>query len=79
MNETQIHAARTEGLGRVDDFSGLLLSVPQAAAHLGIGVWALRGLIADKKLPVVRVGRAFYLRRATLAKWAEGAERFVRG
>jgi excisionase family DNA binding protein len=74
--DTQPQNGRLAGVG---DSTGLLLSVPQAAAHLGIGIWALRGLIADKRLPVVKVGRAFYLRRATLAKWAEGAERFVRG
>jgi len=37
-------------------------------------VWQLRGLIANGELPIVRVGRKLYLRRATLVRWAERAE-----
>ena len=59
--------------------SGLLLSIPDAGQFLGLTAWTVRGLIADRKLPVVQVGRKFFLRRAALMKWAEGAERWHRG
>ena len=52
----------------------VLLSVPAAAAFLGISVWQVRGLIAAGDLRVVKVGRKFYLRRKTLLRWAEVAE-----
>ena len=71
-------ASKIDRAGHGSGLSGLLLSVPDAARFLGIGKWALRGLIASRKVPVVKVGRAFYLRRAALTKWAESAERFVR-
>ena len=51
-----------------------MLSVPAAAAFLGISVWQVRGLIAAGDLRVVKVGRKFYLRRKTLLRWAEVAE-----
>lgn len=55
-----------------------LLSLPDAGALLGLTVWQLRGLIASRELPVVQVGRKFYLRRATLLRWAERAEAPIR-
>jgi excisionase family DNA binding protein len=55
----------------------LLLDLKGAASFLGVTVWQVRGLIADKQLPVVRVGRKFYVRRASAIRWAERAE--VRG
>jgi excisionase family DNA binding protein len=54
--------------------SSLLLSLEDAAPVLGVTIWQLRGLIASKELPVVIVGRKFYLRRATLLRWVERAE-----
>jgi excisionase family DNA binding protein len=55
-----------------------LLNLPDAGALLGLTVWQLRGLISNRVIPVVQVGRKFYLRRATLVRWAERAEGLVR-
>jgi len=55
-----------------------LLNLPDAAGVLGLTVWQIRGLIANRLLPVVQVGRKFYLRRATLLRWTERAEGLVR-
>lgn len=52
----------------------LLLSLADASPIVGLTVWQLRGLIANGELPVVRVGRKLYLRRAALVLWAERAE-----
>ena len=51
-----------------------LLALPNAASMLGLTVWQVRGLIANRLLPIVQVGRKFYLRRTTLTRWAERAE-----
>jgi hypothetical protein len=37
----------------------LLLDLPNAAAVVGLTVWQLRGLIANRQLPIVKVGRRF--------------------
>lgn len=55
----------------------LLMSVPEAASFAGLTVWQIRGLIATRQLPVVKVGRRFAIRRATLVRWAERAEGLV--
>lgn len=55
----------------------LLLTIPEAAVMAGLTVWQMRGLIARKELPVVPVGRAFYIRRAALLRWVERAEGMV--
>jgi excisionase family DNA binding protein len=55
----------------------LLLTLPQAAEESGLTVWQIRGLIASGQLPVVKVGRTFYIRRATLLRWVERAEELV--
>jgi len=52
----------------------LLLDIPSASSALGVTVWQLRGLIANGDLPVVRIGRKLYLRRATLQRWVEREE-----
>ena len=54
-----------------------LLSLPAAGSFLGLTVWQLRGLISNRVIPVVQVGRRFYLRRATLLRWSERAEGLV--
>lgn len=54
--------------------NSLLLDLPAASSATGLTVWQLRGLIALGEIPVVRVGRKLYLRRATLQRWAERAE-----
>ncbi len=55
-----------------------LLSLSSAGDLVGLTVWQLRGLIASRSLPVVQVGRKFYLRRTTLLRWTERAEGLVR-
>jgi excisionase family DNA binding protein len=55
-----------------------LLNLSAAGSLLGLTVWQLRGLIASRSLPVVQVGRKFYLRRTTLLRWTERAEGLVR-
>jgi hypothetical protein len=54
--------------------NSLLLSLTDASPVIGLTVWQMRGLVASGQLPVVRVGRKLYVRRATLARWAERAE-----
>jgi hypothetical protein len=55
-----------------------LLALPDAGIFLGLSIWQIRGLVSSRSLPVVRVGRKFYLRRTTLLRWAERAEGLVR-
>lgn len=55
-----------------------LLNVRDAGALLGLTIWQVRGLIANHSLAIVKVGRTSYVRRATLLRWAERAEQFVR-
>ena len=55
-----------------------LLNLANASSLLGLTVWQLRGLIASRSIPVVQVGRKFYLRRTTLLRWTERAEGLVR-
>ena len=52
----------------------LLLDLKGAASFLGVTLWQLRGLVADKQLPIVRVGRKFYIRKASAIRWVERAE-----
>jgi excisionase family DNA binding protein len=55
----------------------LLVTVPEAASLAGLTVWQIRGLIATRQLPIVKIGRRFHIRRATLIRWAERAEDLV--
>jgi len=52
----------------------VLLDVHGSGAFLGLTDWEVRGLITRQELPVVRVGRKFFLRRSTLIRWTERAE-----
>jgi excisionase family DNA binding protein len=54
--------------------STVLLDVKRAGDLLGLSYWQVRGLVNSKELPVVKVGKKFFLRRSTLLKWAERAE-----
>jgi excisionase family DNA binding protein len=54
--------------------SALLLDLPAAGAYLGLTVWQVRGLVGSGELPVVKVGRKLYLRKAMLVRWAERVE-----
>lgn len=56
-----------------------LVDIRHAGKILGISYWRVWGLVRNKELPVVTVGNKFYLRRATLARWAERSEALVRG
>jgi excisionase family DNA binding protein len=55
----------------------LLLPIPEAASLAGLTVWQIRGLIATRQIPVVKVGHKFYINRATLIRWTEAAEELV--
>jgi excisionase family DNA binding protein len=48
-----------------------LYSVAEAATYLGRTPQSLQHLIADKALPVVRVGRRVHLHRKDLDAWIE--------
>ena len=54
--------------------SSLLLDLPAAGAYLGLTIWQVRGLVTSGELPVLRVGRKLYCRKATLARWTERTE-----
>jgi excisionase family DNA binding protein len=54
--------------------NSLLLNIPAASAVLGLTVWQIRGLIANGEIPVIRVGKKLFLRRAALTRWAERSE-----
>jgi hypothetical protein len=54
--------------------NSLLLNLPAASSVVGLTTWQLRGLVANGELPVVKVGRKLYVRRATLVRWSERAE-----
>ncbi len=66
-------AARTEEILSANPNS-LLLNLVQASPVVGLTTWQLRGLIANGELPVVKVGRKLYVRRATLVRWCERME-----
>ena len=55
--------------------AGLVLDIASAASFLGLTPWQVRGLIASKELSVLKVGRKFYLRKTSLARWCELYER----
>lgn len=48
-----------------------LLPLKQAAAELGLPVWALRRAIWDGELPQIRIGRAIRVDRNDLEAWLE--------
>lgn len=60
-----------------DKPDSLLLTLPEAAAMAGLTIWQIRGLIATRQIAVVKVGRKFHIRRATLIRWTERAEGLV--
>jgi len=50
-------------------FVDALLSVPEAARHLGTGERFVRRLIAERRVPVQHVGRHVRIRRSALDRW----------
>lgn len=52
-----------------------VLSVPEAAAFLGVSERSLRRLIAEKQVPFARVGGSLRLRRTALVDWLAASER----
>ena len=73
-----ISAKAQSGQTAKDQVDSLLLDIKGAAAFLGLTPWQLRGLIVAGQLDVIRIGRKFYLRRATLIRWAERSESRVK-
>jgi excisionase family DNA binding protein len=57
-----------------DSPNGLLLNLSDAGAYLGLTIWQIRGLVTAGEIPVVKVGRKLYIRKPTLARWAERTE-----
>lgn len=56
-----------------------LLTIEQAAEYLGAStVWAVRRLLSLGKLPYVKVGKRFNIRRSELDKFIESRERRTR-
>jgi len=64
----------SENSAQPEKSNALLVSLTDATDIVGLTVWRLRGLIANRELPIIKVGRKFYLRRSTLIRWAERAE-----
>lgn len=48
-----------------------LLSVQEAAGFLGVTVWFIRGLVWNKKVPHLRLGRRFLFDRKDLENFIE--------
>jgi excisionase family DNA binding protein len=56
-----------------------LLTIEQAAEYLGAStVWAVRRLISLGKLPYVKIGKRYNVRRAALDNYIEERERRTR-
>ena len=68
-----IDANGPQATAKAADIS-LLLDIRGAGQFLGLSPWQVRALISDGSLPIVKVGRKFYFRRASLVRWAERAE-----
>jgi excisionase family DNA binding protein len=54
-----------------------LLDLHAAGKELGIGYWRVYGLVQAGELPVIDIGGKFYLRRKTLDRWTERAEKKI--
>ena len=48
-----------------------LLGIKQAATYLSTTVWCVRSLIWDRKIPHVKLGKAYLLYRADLDRYVE--------
>lgn len=55
-----------------------LVDIKGAGKLLGLSYWQVRNLIRARELPVLQIGIKFYLRRATVLRWAERSEAPVR-
>lgn len=69
---------KAENLGLASQASApapRLLSIPQAAAYLGVSAWALRHLIWDGQLPEVRVRRRVMVDVEDLQAFIRAAKR----
>ncbi len=53
------------------EVSPRLLTIPGAAAFLGVSPWSVRALIWDGCVPFVIVGRAHMIDREDLIRWLE--------
>jgi excisionase family DNA binding protein len=56
-----------------------LLTLEQAAEYLGAStVWAVRRLVSMGKLPYVKIGKRYNVRRAALDQFIQDRERLAR-
>jgi excisionase family DNA binding protein len=51
---------------------GRLLTAKEAATHLSLSLRSIRRMIADGRLPIVRIGRSVRIRPEMLAALIEG-------
>ena len=51
---------------------GKLMGLPQVAEYTGLRAYLLRRLIGEKKLPAVKVGRLWYMRRSDVDRIVDG-------
>jgi excisionase family DNA binding protein len=51
-----------------------LLPIPGAAAYLSTTIWAVRRLVWDKKIPVVRLGKRILIDKIDLDKFIEASK-----
>lgn len=54
-----------------------LLDLRAAAKEIGITYWQIYGLVQAGDLPVIDIGGKFYIRRKTIDRWAERAEKEI--
>jgi excisionase family DNA binding protein len=53
--------------------AGALLTVPEAAAYLGLGVDFVRGLMEDRLVPLIRQRGRYYVARVAIDEWLRPA------
>jgi excisionase family DNA binding protein len=48
-----------------------LLDIIQAAEFLGIPIWTIRGMVRQRKIPIVRLNRRILFDKAKLETWIQ--------
>ncbi|OYX13421.1 MAG: hypothetical protein B7Z15_07360 [Rhizobiales bacterium 32-66-8] len=61
QTERHQHGYDLHGLRRISDYTGL-------------SIWKVRDLVADRKIPVARIGGVFFARSRSLLQWMEKHE-----
>ncbi len=77
MSQDQLAEVAAEARAMFGDAphpDALLMSVPHAATLLGIGPSTLRGMVADREIPSVKIKGRRMIRRADLDAYVEGLE-----